>query len=400
MRFSGKLGVLLGLLVIALIAVAGCGGGGSSSSSSSTASSESSAGAEEEGSASNAADEESAGGAADLATAEEGIKPYVGKASPGFPVDEPLKEAPSPSMKISQLQFGTPQGAIIAEFWKQAADTAGVQIMTTKGGSTASSIQSAAQTMISQSPDAVLLPAAEPDTFAPQLEEMVDQGIDIYSSGIMDPQKYHFTGSVFDERQTKLIGELLADWVLVKRGPQAKVAFYGTPELAFSGVEEEAFEAQLGKICPECEVRGVAIKAEEIGSTAPNTVVSDLQAHPDTEQAVFASQEADDGLPAALKAAGIEVGIVGFAADPATLEYIKNGEVEATLDVDGPVQIWTPMDMALRTAQGLPLTKGEKAGIMPMQFLTQKDITFDPSKGWTAYPDFVERFSKLWKVGP
>ena len=254
--------------------------------------------------------------------------------------------------------------------------------------------------MIGQSPEAVLLPAVEPDTFTPQLEEMVEKGIDIYSEGVMDPQKYKFAGSVFDERQTKLIGELLADWVLVKRGPQAKAVFYETPELGFSGVEKEAFEAQMAKICPECEVRSTAIKAEEIGSTAPNTVVSDLQAHPDTEEAVFASQEADNGLPAALKAAGIEVGIVGFAGDPATLEYIKNGEVEATLEGDISVQIWTPMDMALRKAQGLPLTKGEKAGIVPMQFLTQKDITFDPSNGWTAYPDFVERFAKLWKVEP
>jgi ribose transport system substrate-binding protein len=388
MRFSGKLGALLGLLVIALVAVAGCGGGGSSSDPTTAA-------------AAGGGGEGTGGGSADLATAEKEIAPYVGKASPAFPVDEPLKEPPSPSMKISQLQFGTPQGAIIAEFWKEAAHTAGVQILTTKGGNTASGIQSAAQTMISQSPEAVLLPAAEPETFAPQLEEMVDQGIKIYSSGIMYPQKYHFSGSVFDDRQTSLVGKLLADWVLVKKGPQANVVFYETPELAFSTVEKEAFEAQMSKICPECEVRTAVIKAEEVGSTAPNTVVSDLQAHPETEEAVFASQEGDDGLPAALKAAGIDdVGIVGFAADPVTLEYIKNGEVEATLDVDGPVQIWTPMDMAVRTAQGLPLTKGEQAGIMPMQFLTQEDITFDPTKGWTAYPESAERFAKLWKVNP
>ncbi|MGH2936594.1 MAG: sugar ABC transporter substrate-binding protein [Solirubrobacterales bacterium] len=396
MRFSGKLGALVGLLVLALIVVAGCGGGGSSS----TTASSNSEGGSAAGEGTTVNEEASGSGSAAVATAEEQIAPYVGHASPGFPVDEPLKEAPSSSMKISQLQFGTPQGAIIAEAWEGAAKTAGVQLQTVKGGLTASSIQSAAQTIIGQSPEAVLLPAAEPATFAPQLEEMLQDGAKIYSSGIMDPEKYGLSGSVFDQRQTKLVGGLLADWILVEKGDEAKVAFYETPELVFTLVEKEAFEAELSKICPKCEVRVVAIKAEEVGSTAPNTIVSDLQAHPDTEEAVFPSQETDDGLPAALKAAGIDVGIVGFAADPATLEYIKNGEVEATLDVDLPVQIWTPMDMALRQSQGLPLTKDEKAGIMPMQFLTQKDITFDPSKGWTAYPEFAERFAKLWKVKP
>jgi len=35
-----------------------------------------------------------------------------------------------------------------------------------------------------------------------------------------------------------------------------------------------------------------------------------------------------------------------------------------------------------------------------MQFLTQKDITFDPTHGFSAYPEFIERFAKLWKVNP
>jgi hypothetical protein len=26
-------------------------------------------------------------------------------------------------------------------------------------------------------------------------------------------------------------------------------------------------------------------------------------------------------------------------------------------------------------------------------------MKFDPSKGWTGYPDFAQRFAKLWGVG-
>jgi hypothetical protein len=31
-----------------------------------------------------------------------------------------------------------------------------------------------------------------------------------------------------------------------------------------------------------------------------------------------------------------------------------------------------------------------------VQFLEQKDITFDPTHGWTGYPEFEEKFTELW----
>ena len=48
---------------------------------------------------------------------------------------------------------------------------------------------------------------------------------------------------------------------------------------------------------------------------------------------------------------------------------------------------------------GQKLTGPEAEGSGVVQFLTKKDITFDPAKGWSGYPDFAERFAKLWGVG-
>ena len=50
-------------------------------------------------------------------------------------------------------------------------------------------------------------------------------------------------------------------------------------------------------------------------------------------------------------------------------------------------------------AAGEPVTAGEKRGLPPIQFLTKSDITFDPTQGWKAYPDFAQRFAKLWGAG-
>ena len=45
---------------------------------------------------------------------------------------------------------------------------------------------------------------------------------------------------------------------------------------------------------------------------------------------------------------------------------------------------------------GEPLTAGQKQGLPPIQILTKRDITFDPTLGWKAYPDFAEHFAQLW----
>ena len=33
----------------------------------------------------------------------------------------------------------------------------------------------------------------------------------------------------------------------------------------------------------------------------------------------------------------------------------------------------------------------------PLRVLEQADMTFDPSHGWSGYPDFAKRFATLWK---
>jgi hypothetical protein len=32
-----------------------------------------------------------------------------------------------------------------------------------------------------------------------------------------------------------------------------------------------------------------------------------------------------------------------------------------------------------------------------MEFLTRPDVTFNPSQGWTGYPQLATRFTKLWQ---
>jgi ribose transport system substrate-binding protein len=86
---------------------------------------------------------------------------------------------------------------------------------------------------------------------------------------------------------------------------------------------------------------------------------------------------------------------MGFGPPPAILGYIKQGEWDAGIGVDAPTMLWSQVDALARLMSGQPQTAGELKGLPPIQILTAKD-NFDPTKLWTGYPDFAQRFMKLW----
>jgi hypothetical protein len=57
--------------------------------------------------------------------------------------------------------------------------------------------------------------------------------------------------------------------------------------------------------------------------------------------------------------------------------------------------IWAQVDALARMVAGEPLTAGQRQGLPPIQFLTKRDVTFDPTQGWKAYPDFADHFAQL-----
>lgn len=364
---NGMLKTAAAGLAVAAIALAGCGGGS------------------EDGATAASSD-------ADVAAAKAAVAEYSGKPT-AFPVDEPLKTKPT-GKTFAYLQCSTPACALFAELAAPTQKLLGYQLKVVKAGASANEVQSAMDSVVSLKPAGVILPASDPNQFLDQMEQLQQAKVPVSANGIVDPEKYGLAVDFINEDTDKLAGKLMADWTLAQGG--GEVAFYGVPELSFSPIIERAFDAELAAVCPACNVRHVDIPVGEIGKGAPGRVVSDLQAHPNTKVAVFSTAEAGTGLPAALKAAQLKVKLMGWGPPPAILGYIKDGRWDAAIGVDAFTMLWAQIDALARTTAGEPVTEGQKNGLPPVQILTQKDITFDPTKGWQAYPDFAERFAKLW----
>jgi ribose transport system substrate-binding protein len=332
----------------------------------------------------------------DIAAAEKVIAPYIGQPTP-FPVTEKLKEVPT-GAKIAYMNCGNPVCAIFYELLQGAAKTMGVEIVDLKAGSSANTVSSAFDTAVTGGFDAVIVTAIPIELWSKQLKELQAKEVPVITSGATGTEPYGIKSPQASDRWDEFMGELMANYAIAEFSPATDYVYYAVPELPFSAVIEAKVKEEVEKNCPECSLRTATVPVAQLGNTAPNTVVSDLQAHPETEVAIFSTEEIAIGLAPALKTAGIEVKTIGQAPTPSNLEALKKGEQSAALGIDVGVLSWTLLDQAAREIIGQELTGPEAEGITVAQFLTQKDITFDPSKGWSGYPEFAEKFAQLWGV--
>lgn len=336
-------------------------------------------------------------GSVDLAAVRSLVAPFTGRTGP-FPVTHPLVKHPPAGMKYALLQCATPVCALFAQLFGAATKTLGVPLTIVKAGPTVTAQQAAMSSIISQNPAGVIVPGINPDTIQSQLRQLGQMKIPVVSIGVVNAQRY---GSDFDTAASPQavvqVGKLLAAKLVLQKQASTNAVFYATPELTFSPYVQQGFDQEIKALCSSCQVRNVNVPLTTIGNSAPSLVVSDLQAHPGTNAAAFASEEAATGLPAALKVAGLNnITITGYAPPPAVLQYIKAGQISSGLGSDLPTAVFETVDALARLSTHEPLVDSERGPSRLEEFLGQKDITFNPAMGWTGYPDFAARFAKLW----
>jgi len=374
------------LVMLVGLAVAACGSSSSSSSSDPSGSSGSSA-------PSSSTASTSATSAANLAAAQAGVAAFSGKPS-AFPVSEPLKKPLPVGSKFVYLEASDPIGALLGTLLKPAVQAVGGTFVAIPAGNSASAAQAAASTAIADKPAAVLIPAFLPSEFAGKLQALRSEGASIVGAGMVGWQHYGIQSCVNCDAYETQMAKLLADWAVAKQGAKTDAVFYTVPELSFTALMWKTFKAQVATLCPKCTARSLPIDVSTIGTTAPQTIVNDLQSNSSTNVAVFSTMDMAQGLPAALSAAGLHVLTIGQAPTPENLQDIKDGKLTAGVGSDLPSLAWTMVDAGARLATGQQPQASE--GFTPIQVLEQKDITFDPTHGWTGYPDFAQRYAKLW----
>jgi ribose transport system substrate-binding protein len=332
--------------------------------------------------------------AAAKARAAAAVARYVGKPGP-FPVRTPLKHRPS-GARVAWIQCAAPFCSLLTPMVKQAAATMGLQLFTVKGGFTGPELARAWNAALQQKPDGILNPATEAVLIRDPLARAKAAGIPVVTAGIADTKAHGVNIEITGAAQHEFVGKLQADWVYNRYGDDANIAYAYTPELGYTRPLLASFEREMKSLCPDCPVRRVKVPIATIGTTAPKLIVDDLRRNPKTNVVLASAGDNFNGLPAALKVANINVDLVSYAGTPITHDYVKKGQVVVDLAVDVPALAWSLVDGIAREIDKEKLPPEVTKSVLPVQFLEQKDMTFDYRKGWTAYPDFVERWKRLW----
>lgn len=335
-------------------------------------------------------------GPVDLEGARAFLEPFYGPPDE-FPETESLTERPDPSTEVVFMKSATTVADAQDESLQAAAEAMGIQYRSIELGGTAESINAALDSVVEMEPDGVLNVSTDPTFFTGQLETLREAGTVVVSGGIVNGDEFGFETVMANAGDVVETGKIMAAHALLEgEGSITNLAYYKTPELQFTSEMERGVREQVEALCETCTLRVVNIPITEVGSTAPDKIVSDLQANPDTDAALASFNEIFLGLPSALEVAGIDVFTMAQAPVASSYEAIENGQQNATVAWDVDLMMWPMMDQLARELTGQELTDFQKEELLVKQVITEDSLPDDFNEGWHAFPDTRERYQELW----
>jgi ribose transport system substrate-binding protein len=394
------LSLVVGVFLIAALAVGltACGGGSSSSSSSSeeATTSEEAGGAEEGGG-------EEGGGSSELASFEEKLEAAKETEpshweGPTDPVTPPKK------FKVAGVSCASVlEGCLTPlEGAEDAAKELGWEFEIYDGEGDPTVQAKRIQQAIQKGADAIILAAVEGNSVKSALQEAEQAGIIIISTtnGTAPGEQGY---AVDTSPNVTAIGNAVADWMVVDSEGKAVVAPFVDQEFQTNLDFSEGIEEELAK-CSGCKTESaVNFVATDVGSKLGGNTTAYLQQHPDVGYFYSTYDPAMAEQVAAVQQAGIEVKSCSQLGDAQNLSFIKNEQVQACDGAwDNEYEGYATIDQIIRLATNKPLAVSKnvppryKYGENIPWVLLEKDNLPESEETYRAPFDYITEYQKLW----
>lgn len=380
------------LLVAASLVLAACGGSSSSTESTEASSTE----AEETGSA---LVEEAAETVAELE------KPPPFKA-PGPPIEDVASVEGKTLYWIANGLF-VPFNKELLEAVQEAAKEVGLKVEVGDSGGAAAEAAKLMDQAVAQNVDIIIDEAQMVEQMTAPLKGAKEAGIPVIMGYQGDPAavtpEQEEAGMVAGVTECySCAGRAMANFIVADSEGEANVILFSVPEQATANIEQEGFEEEFEKLCPECamEVTALPIGQWENGQSVTSSA---LKKNPDANYLVpmYDGVETymEPGILTASNAQNIKV--VSLNASVAQMEKLAAGEIVAaevgfSLKQTG----YAFVDQALRV-----LTEAEpsaNSNIEPRLFTANNIAEIDVKKDestWYEPPNIVPKFQELWGIG-
>lgn len=374
-------GALLAAVLLALTACSSSGGGSRSSSSSSTAAGN--------GGSSTAA------GNPQLDAAKAFVAKYS-KRPTTIPVTQKVGKPVPTGKTIYFISCGTPECSEEAGIIKQATDALHWTLHTINTDGTPGTEKSAFDQATRAKPAGILYTAIDKSVFASDIPAIHQGGGILSACCITDPiSKGGIDYGVEIPSQTGFVGQLQAAWVGADSGGNAHTVFVNIPSIPILTNAQDQYKAKLSSFCANCTYDHLDIPITALGKDVPQRVVSYVRANPDVKYVVMSTDSLTVGVPAALKAAGLnDVKIMGQGATATNLEYLHSGQESASVAFPYYESMYMMVDAVVRHEAGVPIVPS----MTPPQWLLTPDNAPNTSKLFPIVPDIASQFDALWGV--
>lgn len=375
--------VAFAALVAAIaIAVAGCGSN-SSSNSSDTNSSTSSA-------------------AASSSSTSPGVKAAraaaIKAATLPTSLNLPPTTKPIPTGEtVTYVHCGVEVCSTVAKAIQNAAGVLGWKTKVVPSAGTPPSVKAAWDNVVRIKPAAAFGSGFDSTLYASALKQLNADKVPVMSWATLDKTGNGIALAKGGPGEVGVVGEQQASWVVSSTNGKANTVYVDLPTYTILGPVRTGFEKAYKQWCPKCPYATMAVPLTALGKDAPARVVSYLRAHPDVNRVALAYDGIGVGLPAALKAAGLDkkVQFVGEAPTATNLAYVKSGQEGATVS-QGYYEIWAAfLDAAARAATGQSLAP-DTTWKPPWFLVTQNNIDKVGTKFGPVIPDLNDQLKKIW----
>jgi ribose transport system substrate-binding protein len=337
----------------------------------------------------------------EAAAAQKIVDQYL-KPPTTIPQTTPLPKAPPKGKTFVWLQCLLPTCKEIGQGIDAAASAIGWKVKTLSydSGNPATLIAAMKQAL-QYKPVGVGLSGLAQALWTGEISQYAKAHVDIIPSFIgANPTSSTVPVDLVGQDFAQLNGKLMANWIIADSGAKADVLNVGIPTFPFLAEFTQGVQSGVTQGCTSCKVTSLNLSLPDVtgGQTVP-LIVSALRRNPTAKYVVIPDAAYIDGLPSALKAAGLSgIRVLGENGDAAAEADMKSGiEPGAWTGTATAYSGWLDIDAMARLVEKASLPSASDGGL-PVQLLTQSDIT-TPSDTFNLPANYPAQFKKLWHVG-
>jgi ribose transport system substrate-binding protein len=308
-------------------------------------------------------------------------------------VTTPVGKSVPAGKKIVYISCGVTVCQQQSQIVSEAAHALGWSVSSVATDGTPTSVQSAYDTALRQGANAIVTTAALRAEIASKIPALQSKGIVISNCCTTDPVASPFIYSTDTPAQDAPIGKWLAAEIVSNSKGNANTLYVNIPAFTVLGTLGTEFQSSYKQYCPTCGYASIDVSLTQLPQ-APNLIVSYLRSHPSVNYvALSVANELDNGLPAALSAAGLSnVKIVGQGGGPTDFSYVANGQELALVPFDYYSVDYQMVDALARHFSGASVQLTPP----PLWLVTKANLPSDHSNLFPDVTNYQAQFLKLW----